>query len=111
MAEAREILSWCFLVLGALFCLIGALGILRFPDVYSRMHAAGLIDTLGAAGILIGLMLVPEHWTVTVKLVSTLFFLYVTSSTATHALAHAAWTGGIDPIVGHDAPDPSEMRS
>jgi multicomponent Na+:H+ antiporter subunit G len=48
---------------------------------------------------------------VTVKLISILFFLYVTSSTATHALAHAAWTSGIDPLVGHDANDPSEMRS
>jgi multicomponent Na+:H+ antiporter subunit G len=111
MPELREILSWCFLVPGVVFCLIGALGVLRFPDVYSRMHAAGMIDTLGAAGILIGLMFEPEHWTVTVKLVSILFFLYITSSTATHALAHAAWTSGVDPLVGHDAPDPSEMRS
>jgi multicomponent Na+:H+ antiporter subunit G len=110
MAELREILSFCLLVPGAVLCLIGAVGILRFPDVYSRMHAAGIIDTLGAALILIGLMLVPAHWTVTVKLLSVLFFLYVTASTATHALAHAAWTSGLDPIVGEDAPSPSEMR-
>jgi len=111
MAELREILSVCCLVLGALFCLIGALGILRFPDLYSRMHAAGVIDTLGSALILLGLVLTSPHWTITVKLLSVLFFLYVTSSTATHALAHAAWTAGVDPVVGPDAPDPSEMRS
>lgn len=111
MAEVREILSWCLLIPGALLCLIGALGILRFPDLYARMHAAGVIDSLGAALILIGLMLEPAHWTVTVKLVSMIFFLYVTSSTATHALAHAAWSSGLDPVVGEDAPEPAEMRN
>ena len=88
-----------------------ALGILRLPDLYSRMHGAGIIDTLGAANILIGLAFEPAHWTVVVKLLSILFFLYVTSATATHALAHAAWTSGLEPVVGDDAPDPSEMRT
>jgi len=111
MSEVREIVSGVLLIGGAIFCLIGALGILRLPDLYARMHGAGIIDTLGAAGILLGLLLIPAHWTVAVKLLSILFFLYVTSATATHALAHAAWTSGLDPLQGDDAPDPSEMRT
>ena len=109
MEEAREILGWFFLVVGSAFCLIGALGILRFPDMYSRMHAAGVIDTLGAGGILVGLLLEPADWTVTVKLLSIFFFLYVTSATATHALAHAAWTSGLEPVTGNDAATPNEV--
>jgi len=94
----REISSGILLCFGAAFCVIGALGLLRFPDVYSRMHASGIVDTLGSALILLGLMLEPTHWTVAVKLAGILFFLYITSSTATHALAHAAFTSGIEPV-------------
>lgn len=94
METIREIASWVFLCSGAAFCVIGAIGLLRLPDVYARMHGSGIIDTLGAALILIGLMLEPAHWTVTVKLGGILFFLYITSSTATHALAHAVYSNG-----------------
>ncbi|MEJ2178493.1 MAG: monovalent cation/H(+) antiporter subunit G, partial [Gammaproteobacteria bacterium] len=52
-----DILSWLFLLGGSFFCLTGALGLLRFPEFFSRIHAASLTDTLGASLILIGLML------------------------------------------------------
>ena len=104
MLELRETLGWLLLVPGSLFCLIGGLGLLRLPDVYTRMHAAGVLDTLGAALILVGLMLIPSDWTVTVKLAGILFFLYVTSSTATHAVAHAAWTSDLEPVLADDVP-------
>jgi multicomponent Na+:H+ antiporter subunit G len=94
----RELSSWLLLCSGALLCIAGGLGLLRMPDVYSRMHAAGIIDTGGAALILIGLMLEPAHPTVLVKLAIILFFLYLTSSTATHALAHAAHDSGLEPL-------------
>lgn len=102
MEMAREVSVWLLLCSGAAFCVIGGIGLLRLPDVYSRMHAAGLIDTAGAALILIGLMLEPAHWTVIVKLLVILFFLYVTTSTATHALAHAAWSSGVEPVGSSD---------
>jgi multicomponent Na+:H+ antiporter subunit G len=103
MEAIREIASWFFLCSGAAFCVIGAIGLLRLPDVYSRLHGSGIIDTLGSALILIGLMLEPAHWTVTFKLCGILFFLYVTSATSTHALAHAAHTSGLEPIGAGEA--------
>ena len=62
MELALEIISWVCLISGAIFCLIGAIGIIRLPDVYCRMHGGGIIDTLGIGLIFIGLLLqVPDH--------------------------------------------------
>lgn len=52
-----DILSWIFITIGGLFCIIGAIGVYRFPDIFSRMHAQGVIDTGGVAFILLGLIL------------------------------------------------------
>ncbi len=111
MEAIREILSWLFIVPGAVFCAIGGLGLLRLPEFYARMHGAGVTDTLGAALLLIGLMLQPADWTVTVKLAVSLFFMYVTSPTAAHALIHAAYTSGHTPELDPDAPLPDELES
>ena len=56
MDIALDIISWIFLVTGSFFCLTGALGLLRFPEFFSRIHAASITDTLGASLILVGLM-------------------------------------------------------
>jgi multicomponent Na+:H+ antiporter subunit G len=105
----REIASWLLIVPGAVFCAIGGLGLLRLPEFYSRMHGAGVTDTLGAALILVGLMLQPADWTVTVKLASILLFLFVTGPTAAHALIHAAYTSGHEPELADDAAVPPEV--
>lgn len=86
----RDGISWALLLGGAAFSMIGGLGLLRMPDVYTRMHAASLTDTLGAILILGGLMVQGGLTLVTLKLVLTLFFLLYTSPVATHALAAAA---------------------
>ena len=57
MSLVIDILSWVLLVVGGFFCCVGAVGLLRMPDFYTRMHAASVIDTLGAGLILIGLAL------------------------------------------------------
>lgn len=107
MELIREVLSALLVLAGAAFCVIGGLGLLRLPEFYARMHAAGVTDTLGAALVLIGLMLQPADWTVTVKLVVILFFLYITSPTAAHALVHAAYTSGQTPeLFEGEAPPP-----
>ena len=64
-----DIISWVLLMAGSLFCLIGGLGIHRLPDFYSRMHGAGITDTLGAALVLTGLMVQAGLTLITVKLV------------------------------------------
>jgi multicomponent Na+:H+ antiporter subunit G len=91
--------SWFLLVSGAFLCVVGALGILRLPDFYSRQHAAGITDTLGAALILIGLMLQSGFVLTSAKLVMLLLFLILTSPVATHAIAQAAKQSGLKPKV------------
>ncbi len=108
MEALREVLSWLLIVPGAIFCVIGALGLLRLPEFYARMHGSGITDTLGASLILIGLMLQPADWTVTVKLAVILFFLYITSPTAAHALIHAAYTSGHEPLLAEGTVPPGE---
>ncbi len=57
MAQALDILSWMLLIGGGFFVLVGGIGILRLPDLYTRMHAASLTDTMGTVMILGGIML------------------------------------------------------
>ena len=95
MSILLEAAGWACLVLGSVFCMIGGLGMLRMPDLFTRAHAAGLTDTLGAALILVGLMTQIELGQVTVKLLMVLVFLWITSPTATHALMKAAFAAGI----------------
>lgn len=95
-----DILSWALLVGGSFFCVTGAIGLLRLPDFYARLHGAGIIDTLGAGMVLTGLMLQAGFSLVTVKLLFVLFFILITSPTATHAIAHAAHTRGLAPVLG-----------
>ena len=76
--------------LGVFFLLLGAIGILRFPDTYTRMHAAGKCDTLGALLVVSGLAV---HHGVSLESAKILFiavFIFLTSPTSTHAIARAA---------------------
>lgn len=94
-----ETAAYALVFAGALFCLIGAIGVLRFPDVYSRMHSAGVTDTLGALLVLLGLMLLAGFSLAGAKLLFILAFLWMASPTATHALAKAAHHGGVNPLL------------
>ena len=102
-----EIVSGVLLIAGAVFAVIGGIGIVRLPDFFCRIHGAGLTDTLGAGLILTGLMFLSPHWIVTVKLVAILTFLWITSPTATHALANAALETGLRPDVDETEEAPS----
>ncbi|MCE2421723.1 MAG: monovalent cation/H(+) antiporter subunit G [Gemmatimonadetes bacterium] len=93
---------------GAVFAVTGGIGMLRLPDFYSRVHAAGVTDTLGAGLILIGLMLLSPGWLVTVKLIGALSFLWIAGPTASHALANAALLSGLDPRRVSSGPGPAD---
>ncbi len=82
-------------LVGALVTLSGGVGLLRMPDFYSRVHAAGLTDTAGVGLIALGLILRAPDWGVVVRLLFILLFLLLTSPTATHALAQAARRDGV----------------
>lgn len=85
-----DIASWVLLLGGGFFLIVGAIGLVRMPDFFTRMHAASVTDTAGAGLMLLGLMLQGGWSLVTFKLFAILVFLLFTSPTATHALARAA---------------------
>jgi len=92
-----DLVSWLLLIVGSFFVVTGGIGLLRLPDVYSRMHAAGMTDTLGAGLFIAGMAVQAGLTLVTVKLLMILVFILFTSPTATYALANAAWSGGVRP--------------
>ena len=93
--------------LGVVLCLIGGIatviasvGVLRFPDFYTRMHAASVTDTMGALTILVGLALIAPAFIIVLKLIMIGVFLVLTGPTATHSIANAAYTAGLQPLIG-----------
>jgi multicomponent Na+:H+ antiporter subunit G len=98
---ALNLISWALMAAGVLFAAIGAIGIIRLPDVFTRMHGAGMVDTGGAGLILLGLMIQAGQagqTLVTVKLILIAAFILFTSPAATHAVARAALNGGVRPL-------------
>ena len=76
---------------GVFFLVMGTIGVLRFPDFYTRMHAAGKCDTLGSLLIVIGLALYGGFTLGSAKIIAIAVFIFMTSPTATHAIAKAAY--------------------
>ncbi len=98
--------AWIAIGTGLFFVLVGTLGILRMPDVFTRLHTAGMTDTMGAGFLTLGMILhtvvemlhgETHYWTVLVRLVLMYAFLLFTSPIGTHALARAALVGGVKP--------------
>jgi multicomponent Na+:H+ antiporter subunit G len=100
MTMAIDILSWTMLTAGGVFVFIGGLGALRMPNLYTRMHAASLTDTMAAVLILGGIMLQAGATLASIKLAAILLFLLITSPTASNALASAAILSGLQPDEG-----------
>ncbi|MGJ8562108.1 MAG: monovalent cation/H(+) antiporter subunit G [Alphaproteobacteria bacterium] len=94
---------------GLFFVLAGTIGVLRLPDFFTRVHAAGMTDTLGAELIIVGLMIQAGFTQLSLKFLLVAMLLLVTSPTATHAVANAAHHVGLKPLLGkYKIPDPSE---
>lgn len=102
MTTVIDVLSWICLVAGGLFCVVGAVGLLRMPDFYTRMHAASVIETLGAGLLLLGLVLQAGWTLVAVKLIMVGVLIFFASPTATHALARAAMERGLKPQLANE---------
>lgn len=97
MSAALDIASWILIVVGGAFCLIGAVGILRMPDFYTRVHAASVTDVVGSFALLLGLALQAGPTLAAVKLVFIAGLIFFTSPAATHALVKAALERGLEP--------------
>ena len=82
------------MISGLFFVLAGTLGVLRLPDFYTRIHAAGVTDTLGAELIVMSLIIQSGFTQMSLKLLLIGVFVLLTGPTATHAVAHAAHTAG-----------------
>jgi len=108
MTPLMDALSWACLVGGGFFCVVGAVGLLRMPDFYTRMHAASVIETLGAGLILLGLILQAGFTLVAAKLSMVGMLIFFASPTATHALARAAMTRGLKPKLSDQETEPSK---
>ena len=96
------LLAMAFVVAGVVLLLAGSLGLVRFPDLYSRMHAAGKCDTLGPLLLLTGLAVHQGFELASVKLLIVAGFIFITSPTATHAIARAAYRNGLRPWNNED---------
>lgn len=105
MTLAIDVASWVCLLGGGFFCVVGAVGMLRMPDFYTRMHAASIVDTVGAALMLLGLMLQAGPTLVAVKLLFVGLLILVASPTASHALARAAMVRGLQPQLAPPSTD------
>ncbi len=102
--------SWACLLGGTFFILVSSLAVLRLPDYFSRIHGAGITDTLGAGLILLGLMCQAGLSLISVKLFLILLFMMMTGPVTVHALAKTAYRLGLKPVLAetqesHDRPD------
>ena len=97
-----EIASWLLIVAGSFFTLVGALGLVRMPEVFTRMHAASVIDTLGVGLLILGMILQAGLSLVTLKLLILLALFFFIAPVVTHALARACLHEGIEPLLAED---------
>jgi len=97
METAFDAISFVLMTLGGLCVFIGGLGVLRMPELFTRMHAASVTDTGGLGLVVLGLALQAGWSLALVKLAAILVFLFATSPTSAYALANAALLSGHRP--------------
>jgi multicomponent Na+:H+ antiporter subunit G len=102
MTIAIEIASWLFILLGSFFTVVGAVGLVRMPDVFTRMHAGGVTDTLGVGFLVLGMCLQAGLSLVTLKLLFLLTLFFFSGPVVTHALAQACLHERIQPQLAED---------
>jgi multicomponent Na+:H+ antiporter subunit G len=108
--SALQWVSAVLLAAGGVFCVVGAVGMLRMPDFYTRTHAASVIETLGAGLILAGLAVDAGFTLATAKLGAMALLIFFASPTATHALAKAAYERGIRAKLARPGPEAEAVR-
>ena len=99
MVMLIDILSGLCIAAGVIALLTGSIGLIRLPDLYSRTHAVGMMDTAGVGFIILGLIIHEGLTLVSVKLALVGIFLFFTSPIATHAVAQVAYRSGVKPLT------------
>ncbi len=95
--DIRTIITAVCLAGGCFFILVASIGLVRFPDFFSRMHPAGKTDSLGQILTLGALIIYEGISMVSLKLLIIICFMLIANPTATHGLANAAYTTGLKP--------------
>ena len=108
LAIAQELAAWGLMLAGAFFLLVGALGVVRLPDFWARLHAASVSDSAGMILLFLGMAVYSGFNLVSVKLGIIGLFLFLTGPTSTHATANAAFVSGLRPkeAEGLEADEP-----
>ena len=102
MEQVVDILSGLCIAAGIVALITGSLGLVRLPDLFSRTHAVGMMDTAGVGFIILGLIIHEGFTLVSVKLALVGIFLFFTSPIATHAVAQVAYRAGLKPVLEED---------
>jgi len=97
LEQAANWIGGILILAGAFFYVVGGIGLVRMPDVFTRLHGASVLDTVGGSLMLVGMMFHGGLTLVTIKLVIILAVIIFTSPVATHALAQAALHAGVEP--------------
>jgi multicomponent Na+:H+ antiporter subunit G len=98
VTDVVQIVAALLLVLGSLFAVIAGLGVLRLPDLYTRMHAASKAGVVGAGLILLGVAFVALDYPVILRSVLGILFLLLTTPVSAHLLARSAYRAGVKPV-------------
>ena len=111
--SAAEIVAGGLLAVGVFFVIVGAIGFVRLPDVFCRLHVTGVLDTMGAPGVILAIVVYAGLSVTSVKLLLAAAFLIVTSPLVGHLLARAALEAGHQPgVIANldEAQDPLRRR-
>jgi multicomponent Na+:H+ antiporter subunit G len=95
----QDMLAGALVVTGLFFLIVGAIGFVRLPDVFCRLHVTGVLDTMGAPLVLLGVAVHLGPQLLSLKLLLAVMFLAVTSPLVGHLLARAALEAGQEPGV------------
>lgn len=113
MTAAANILAGIFVIAGTGFVLIAAIGLLRFPDFYTRIHAAAKAGTVGSALTLVALAIVSNEMAEVLRAIAAIFFFFLTAPLSAHLLGKAAHSAGYqlwEGSVRDEMPAPASLR-
>ena len=102
MTGVIDVLSWLCILAGSFFTIVGAFGLVRMPEVFTRMHAASVTDTLGVGLLILGMGLQAGFSLVMLKLLFLLALFFFTAPVVTHAWAQACLHEDIKPMLTED---------
>lgn len=94
IAELQNYVAGILVIIGAAFALVATIGVLRLPDIYSRMHAASKAGTVGSGAMLIALAVFAEEPATALRAIAAVAFVMLTAPVSAHLLAKAAYSAG-----------------